>query len=76
MTLAYYPGCAPQHSSAALGHSTCKVLAALGVDYKEVPDWTCCGSTPAPMMEHLTAHARALPTVPTRPASPPHQKAR
>ena len=59
MTLAYYPGCAQQHSSEELGHSTCKVLDVLGVDYKEVPDWTCCGSTPAHMMDHLLAQALA-----------------
>ena len=59
MTLAYYPGCAQQHSSEELGHSTCKVLDILGVDYKEVPDWTCCGSTPAHMMDHLLAQALA-----------------
>jgi heterodisulfide reductase subunit B len=59
MTLAYYPGCSLRHSSEELDHSTRKVLAALGVDFKEVPDWTCCGSTPAHMMDHLLAQALA-----------------
>jgi heterodisulfide reductase subunit B len=35
------------------------MLAVLEVDYKEVPDWTCCGSTPAHMMDHLLAQALA-----------------
>ena len=59
MTLAYYPGCSLRHSSEELDHSTRKVLEALGVEYKEVPDWTCCGSTPAYMMDHLLAQALA-----------------
>jgi heterodisulfide reductase subunit B len=59
MTLAYYPGCSLRHSSEELDHSTRKVLEALGVEYKEVPDWTCCGSTPAHMMDHLLAQALA-----------------
>jgi heterodisulfide reductase subunit B len=59
MSLAYYPGCSLRHSSEELDHSTRKVLGALGVEYKEVPDWTCCGSTPAHMMDHLLAQALA-----------------
>jgi heterodisulfide reductase subunit B len=59
MSLAYYPGCSLRHSSAELDVSTRKVLEVLGVEYKEVPDWTCCGSTPAHMMDHLLAQALA-----------------
>lgn len=59
MSLAYYPGCSLQHSSQELDHSTREVLTVLGVDFKEVPDWTCCGSTPAHMMDHLLAQALA-----------------
>jgi heterodisulfide reductase subunit B len=59
MTLAYYPGCSLRHSSEEFDHSTRKVLDALGVEYKEVPEWTCCGSTPAHMMDHLLAQALA-----------------
>jgi heterodisulfide reductase subunit B len=59
MTLAYYPGCSQRHSSVELDASTRKVLAALGVEYRDVPDWTCCGSTPAHMMDHLLAQSLA-----------------
>jgi heterodisulfide reductase subunit B len=59
MSLAYYPGCSLRHSSEELDASTRKVLAVLGVEYQEVPDWTCCGSTPAHMMDHLLAQALA-----------------
>lgn len=59
MSLAYYPGCSLHKSSGEFDVSTRKVLAVLGVEYKEVPDWTCCGSTPAHMMDHLLAQALA-----------------
>ena len=59
MTLAYYPGCSLRHSSEELDHSSRKVLEALGVDFKEIPDWTCCGSTPAHMVDHLLAQSLA-----------------
>jgi heterodisulfide reductase subunit B len=35
------------------------MLGVLGVEFKEVPDWTCCGSTPAHMMDHLLAQSLA-----------------
>jgi heterodisulfide reductase subunit B2 len=59
MTLAYYPGCSLHKSSAEFDVSTRKMLAVLGVQYQEVPEWTCCGSTPAHMMDHLLAQALA-----------------
>jgi len=59
MILAYYPGCSLRHSSEELDHATRQVLAALDVEFEEVPDWTCCGSTPAHMMDHLLAQALA-----------------
>lgn len=59
MTLSYYPGCSLHKSSAEFDVATRKVLAALGVEVAEVPDWTCCGSTPAHMMDHLLAQALA-----------------
>jgi heterodisulfide reductase subunit B len=59
MTLAYYPGCSLRHSSAEFDIATRKMLGVLGVEFKEVPDWTCCGSTPAHMMDHLLAQSLA-----------------
>jgi heterodisulfide reductase subunit B2 len=57
--LTYYPGCSLRHSSGEFDVSTRAVLKALGVEYHEVPDWTCCGSTPAHMVDHLLAQALA-----------------
>jgi heterodisulfide reductase subunit B len=59
MTLAYYPGCSLHKSSAEYDVSVRKMLALLGVEVTEVPEWTCCGSTPAHMMDHLLAQALA-----------------
>ena len=59
MTLAYYPGCSLHKSSGEFDVSTRKALEVLGVEYREVPDWTCCGSTPAHMMDHLLAQSLA-----------------
>jgi heterodisulfide reductase subunit B2 len=59
MTLAYYPGCSLRHSSVEFDRSTRRLLEALGVDYEDVPDWTCCGSSPAHMTDHLLAQALA-----------------
>ncbi len=59
MTLTYFPGCSLRHSSAEFDVSTRKVLEVLGVQFTEVPEWTCCGSTPAHMMDHLLAQSLA-----------------
>jgi len=55
----YFPGCSLHKSSGEYDVSTRKMLAALGVQFAEVPEWTCCGSTPAHMMDHLLAQTLA-----------------
>jgi len=57
--LTYYPGCSLRHSAAEFDRSTKLVLQAFGVDFVEVPDWTCCGSSPAHMTDHVLAQALA-----------------
>jgi len=57
--LTYYPGCSLRHSAAEFDISTRLVLHKLGVDFVEVPDWTCCGSSPAHMTDHLLAQGLA-----------------
>jgi heterodisulfide reductase subunit B2 len=59
MNVAYYPGCSLHKSSAEYDVSTRKMLAVLDVECTEIPDWTCCGSSPAHMMDHLLAQALA-----------------
>jgi heterodisulfide reductase subunit B2 len=57
--LAYYPGCSLRHSAEEFDHSTQVVLKALGIDFEIVPDWTCCGASPAHMTDHALAQALA-----------------
>lgn len=57
--LTYYPGCSLRHSAEEFDVSTRLVLRALDVDFVEVPDWTCCGSSPAHMTNHLLAQGLA-----------------
>ncbi|MBO4369612.1 MAG: CoB--CoM heterodisulfide reductase iron-sulfur subunit B family protein [Desulfovibrio sp.] len=47
MKFAYYPGCSAHGSSLDYELSTEAVCQALGITLEEIPDWNCCGSTPA-----------------------------
>ncbi len=47
MKVAYYPGCSGMGTSAEYERSTRVVCSALGIELQELPDWSCCGSTPA-----------------------------
>ena len=47
MNYAYYPGCSALGSSEDYERSTQAVCDALGVRLTPVPDWNCCGATPA-----------------------------
>lgn len=54
---AYYPGCSQSASAVEYDRSVRACCAALGVDLADVPDWSCCGSTPAHMIDHGLAGA-------------------
>lgn len=47
MKIGYYPGCSQEGSALDYGKSTNALCAALGIRLQEIPEWTCCGSTPA-----------------------------
>lgn len=47
MKYSYYPGCSQEGSALDYGKSTGAVCAALGITLNPIPDWSCCGSTPA-----------------------------
>ena len=46
-TYAFFPGCSLESTSWDYAQSTASVLDDLGVQTVELPDWVCCGSTPA-----------------------------
>lgn len=56
---AYYPGCSGLGTSQEYDASTREVCRALGVNLVDIPDWSCCGSTPAHTVDHLLSSALA-----------------
>ena len=47
MKYAFYPGCSLESTAWDFDKSVRTVCNALGVELEEIPDWVCCGSTPA-----------------------------
>lgn len=47
MSYRFYPGCSLESTARDYYLSTQAVAKALGLDFPEVKDWICCGSTPA-----------------------------
>lgn len=58
-TLGYYPGCSGLGTSMEYDSSCRAVCKALGITFSDIPDWTCCGSTPAHTIDHALAGALA-----------------
>ena len=56
MKYAYYPGCSLESTAWDFDRSTRAVCRALGIELEEIPDWVCCGSTPA----HTTSDSLAV----------------
>ncbi len=57
MKYAYYPGCSLQESAQEFDVSVRAVMAALGVELVEIPDWTCCGASAAEPVSELMNYA-------------------
>jgi heterodisulfide reductase subunit B len=57
MSYAYYPGCSLHATAVDYDESTRAVAGALGIELVEVPNWSCCGSTPAHCTDQLLATA-------------------
>ncbi|MFZ5427723.1 MAG: CoB--CoM heterodisulfide reductase iron-sulfur subunit B family protein [Thermodesulfobacteriota bacterium] len=49
---AYYPGCSALGTSREYDSSTRAVCEALGMELVDIPDWSCCGSSPAHTVDH------------------------
>ena len=58
-TYGYYPGCSGTGTSLEYDRSTRAVCAALGVKLIELPDWNCCGSSPAHNVDPCLSSALA-----------------
>lgn len=57
--IAYYPGCSLEGLAGEYDLSTRAVCEALGIELLEIPDWSCCGSTPAHSRDPLLSAALA-----------------
>ena len=53
----YYPGCSGLGTSLEYDMSSRAVMTALGVPPIDIPDWSCCGSTPAHTVNHVLSAA-------------------
>jgi heterodisulfide reductase subunit B len=53
MEYSYYPGCSLHASAGEYDLSTRELFKALGIGLTEVPDWFCCGATPAHNVDEL-----------------------
>jgi len=53
LNYSYYPGCSLHASAKEYDESTQGLFRALGIGLKEVPDWLCCGATPAHNVDEL-----------------------
>jgi heterodisulfide reductase subunit B len=47
MKYAFFPGCSLESTAWDFAQSTRAVCAALDIELEDIPDWVCCGSTPA-----------------------------
>ena len=47
MKYAFFPGCSLESTGWDFDRSTRAVCCALGIELVDIPDWVCCGSTPA-----------------------------
>jgi heterodisulfide reductase subunit B len=53
LSYSYYPGCSLHASGREYDISTRALFKALNLGLKEVPDWFCCGATPAHNVDEL-----------------------
>lgn len=56
-TYALYPGCSLETGGIEYGMSTHAISEVLGIEFREVPDWNCCGASSAHMTDHLLSLA-------------------
>ena len=53
LTYSYYPGCSLHASAKEYDESTQGLFKALRIGLTEVPEWLCCGATPAHNVDEL-----------------------
>ncbi|WP_028587062.1 CoB--CoM heterodisulfide reductase iron-sulfur subunit B family protein [Desulfocurvus vexinensis] len=56
---AYYPGCSLEGTAVEYDRSGRACCAVLGIELTEIPDWSCCGSSPAHAVDTVLSGALA-----------------
>ncbi len=59
MQVGYYPGCSLESTAKEFDLSIRAVLGEMGIKLEEIPDWNCCGASPAHSLNEELA--KALP---------------
>ena len=57
MKVSYYPGCSLEGTARSYDISARRICRSLGIALEEVPEWCCCGSSPALKMDRLMSTA-------------------
>lgn len=57
MKYAFYPGCTLHSTALDYNESTQSIAKALDIELIEIPDWTCCGASPAHYVDNILATA-------------------
>src|SRR4030042_112803 len=57
MQVGYYPGCSLESSAKEFDRSIRAIFQAMEVSLKEIPDWNCCGASPAHYLNEELAMA-------------------
>lgn len=57
MEIGYYPGCSLESSAKEFDLSIKAIFKNLGISLKEIPDWNCCGASPAHFLNEELALA-------------------
>ncbi len=57
MKYSYYPGCSLERNASAYHNSTMAVASRLGIEFKTIEDWNCCGATEYISIDLLPAYA-------------------
>ncbi len=57
MQVGYYPGCSLESSAKEFDLSIRAIFREMGISLKEIPDWNCCGASPAHYLNEELASA-------------------
>ena len=60
MKYAYFPGCSLHSTAKEYGITTKEACRKVGIELEEIPDWNCCGATPAHQTNRYLAAALPL----------------